>query len=176
MVAQSRYIYSLLQPRPVILGKASTVLLRTTQRPSYLVLSFPLTRSSVLFSRGWHRMTAQPEEEEKQDAPLPHKRNSSDKNLGLQGYSLQHTHYLHPMCLPGLWVIQAPPKVQLSMALNLTPSKTVGFLNSKELKRRNEGFFEGREARGLGRWVQRTECGNRMVHCDKGYHQGPSFG
>ena len=72
---------------------------------------------------------------------------------------LRDTHYLHPVCLPGIWRIRSPSKVQLSTALNLPPSKTAGFLNSKELKGQNKGFLGWREARGLGGWVQRREAG-----------------
>ena len=100
------------------------------------------------------------------------------QTMGLQrvGRDLVTTTTLPPLCVSARHMkVQSPSKVQLSMALNLPPSKTAGFLNSKELKRQSEGSLEWREARGLGGWVQRRECGSHTALCDKGCRRDPSF-
>lgn len=60
------------------------------------------------------------------------------------------------------------------MGLNSTPPKTAASLDSKDVKRQNEGCLEEREVRGLGRWVRKREDGNNVKHCGKGYCPGPT--
>lgn len=72
-------------------------------------------------------MNAHLEEGKREDIPLPYKRKNNDKNPGLQGHSLQHIRYLYPVCLPGLGAVQGLSEGELSIALNLTLSKTPSF-------------------------------------------------